>query len=257
MTTVAEKLTTISNALSAIKQAIIDKGGTVSGNITTYAEAIENITSGTTIISEDVELTRISDDSGNEIGTHFMNFTDNNSMTYKVVCLDASYRKSGRLSWCTVRNSPITDLPSLQNASMWNNTYSATYNCDKILAYCTANSCSSPAVAACRSYSFVIDGATYYGQLPNFRESIYMMLRKNEINDLDPTDDTSSDAGWGHSLYDSPSPDFWISIQNGANQAWYMYGTPTTKLKDSSRNSGSYAYPILEIPLSTNNTNNS
>ena len=46
MTTIAEKLTTIKNALTAIKNSIIAKGQTPSGDITTYATAIDNIQSG-------------------------------------------------------------------------------------------------------------------------------------------------------------------------------------------------------------------
>ena len=46
MTTIAEKLTTIKNALIAIKNSIIAKGQTPTGDITTYATAIDNIESG-------------------------------------------------------------------------------------------------------------------------------------------------------------------------------------------------------------------
>lgn len=43
--TIAEKLTTISDATKAIKQSIINKGQTPTGDITTYATAID-VTSG-------------------------------------------------------------------------------------------------------------------------------------------------------------------------------------------------------------------
>jgi hypothetical protein len=46
MTTIAEKLTTIDTALGNIKTAIINKGQTPSGDITTYATAINNISGG-------------------------------------------------------------------------------------------------------------------------------------------------------------------------------------------------------------------
>lgn len=42
MATIAENLQTIKNSIKAIKQAINTKGGTVSGNISTYANAIKN-----------------------------------------------------------------------------------------------------------------------------------------------------------------------------------------------------------------------
>ena len=43
MATIQENLQTIADSTSAIKQAIIDKGGDVTGDITTWADAILNI----------------------------------------------------------------------------------------------------------------------------------------------------------------------------------------------------------------------
>lgn len=43
MATISENLQTIKDSTDAIKQAIIDKGGTISGDITTWADAILNI----------------------------------------------------------------------------------------------------------------------------------------------------------------------------------------------------------------------
>ena len=54
---ISDKLTTIRNAIKAIKQAIIDKGQTPSGDITTYSEAIGNISGGTTINNQDKTIT--------------------------------------------------------------------------------------------------------------------------------------------------------------------------------------------------------
>ena len=45
MTTISENLQTIKDSLDAIKQAIIDVGGTITGDITTYADAIRSINS--------------------------------------------------------------------------------------------------------------------------------------------------------------------------------------------------------------------
>ena len=45
MTTIAENLQIIKDSVDAIKQAIIDKGGQITGNITTWADAIRNINS--------------------------------------------------------------------------------------------------------------------------------------------------------------------------------------------------------------------
>ena len=46
MATISENLQTIKNSTDAIKQAIIDKGGKISGNITTWANAISAIEAG-------------------------------------------------------------------------------------------------------------------------------------------------------------------------------------------------------------------
>jgi hypothetical protein len=46
MTTISENLQTIKSSTEAIKQAIIDKGGTIEGDITTWANAISGISGG-------------------------------------------------------------------------------------------------------------------------------------------------------------------------------------------------------------------
>ena len=46
MATIAENLKTIKDSTEAIKSAIIDKGGTIEGNLTTYASAIASLPSG-------------------------------------------------------------------------------------------------------------------------------------------------------------------------------------------------------------------
>lgn len=46
MATIAENLKTIKDSTEAIKSAILEKGGTIEGNLTTYASAIANLPSG-------------------------------------------------------------------------------------------------------------------------------------------------------------------------------------------------------------------
>lgn len=46
MATISENLQIIKDSTDAIKQAIIDKGGTIEGDITTWADAISGIESG-------------------------------------------------------------------------------------------------------------------------------------------------------------------------------------------------------------------
>lgn len=68
--TLASDISTTSTALSDIKQAIIDKGVTPSGNITTYAAAISNIVSGgtpyTTIVALENTIRGTSKDASDE-----------------------------------------------------------------------------------------------------------------------------------------------------------------------------------------------
>lgn len=56
MATIAENLQTIKDSTEAIKQAIIDKGVTISGGLTTYADAIKNITGGETSQEPDMPI---------------------------------------------------------------------------------------------------------------------------------------------------------------------------------------------------------
>lgn len=46
MATISENLQILKNSTDAIKQAIIDKGGTINGDITTWASAINGIETG-------------------------------------------------------------------------------------------------------------------------------------------------------------------------------------------------------------------
>ena len=51
MATISENLQTKKNSTNAIKQAIIDKGGTVNGDITTWADAIMAISTAPSTIT--------------------------------------------------------------------------------------------------------------------------------------------------------------------------------------------------------------
>ena len=57
MATISENLQTIKSSTDAIKQAIIDKGGTISGDITTWASAISGIESGGGSTEEEITFT--------------------------------------------------------------------------------------------------------------------------------------------------------------------------------------------------------
>lgn len=57
MATISENLQTIKSSTDAIKQAIIDKGGTIEGDITTWANAISGISGGGSSSGEEITFT--------------------------------------------------------------------------------------------------------------------------------------------------------------------------------------------------------
>lgn len=57
MATISENLQTIKDSTDAIKQAIIDKGGEITGDITTWADAINGISGGGGSTEEDLIFT--------------------------------------------------------------------------------------------------------------------------------------------------------------------------------------------------------
>lgn len=57
MATISENLQILKDSTDAIKQAIIDKGGTIEGDITTWADAIGNIQTGGGSADEEITFT--------------------------------------------------------------------------------------------------------------------------------------------------------------------------------------------------------
>lgn len=57
MATISENLQILKDSTDAIKQAIIDKGGTIEGDITTWADAIGNIQTGGGSAEEEITFT--------------------------------------------------------------------------------------------------------------------------------------------------------------------------------------------------------
>lgn len=80
MRTIAENLQIIKDSTEAIKQAIIDKGGTISGDITTYAEAIEALVLGESLPTE-VVLSAGPNENNAKVYTYLKSFTNVESFT--------------------------------------------------------------------------------------------------------------------------------------------------------------------------------
>lgn len=186
-------------------------------------------------------LERIKDDSNNEIGTVSGFFTDANDVEYAVVCLDAQYRLAS--SQYLSENQTITNLPLYNNwiKSSWRTSReTATSNCDLILAYATAQGYTSSAVSHCRSQSFVIDGTTYYGQLPNIIELNDIAYHGIELNNLDITSTLYT------SLNFSIGRNCWSSNQYSSTNAWCLGGAGSISI--SVKSNSYFAVPVLEIP---------
>ena len=240
MTDIATNLNTIDDSLSDIKTSIVNKGGTVSGNITTFATAIDNIPSGGGSSGKYQLLERVKDDNNVEIGTVSGFFTDANNVEYAVVCLDAQYRQDEVGNW-TSDNGVVTNLPADFNLALWSTKETATSNTQKILDWCSANNYTSDACSFCRTHSFVIDGVTYYGQLPNIVELVGIFIHREEINTL------------------NNDPDHWMipenegalsSNQNSADKCWIA--GEGGGMMTYNKQTGNYdALPVLEIPNAT------
>jgi len=239
MTDIATNLNTIDGSLSDIKTAIVNKGGTVSGNITTFATAIDNIPSGGSG-GKYALLDRVIDDNDNEIGTVCGFFTDANDVEYAVVCLDAQYRLAEG-QYCSYTGGDITNLPTYTNQSLYSANETSTYNTQKILDFCSSNGYTSTACTHCRSKSFTINNVIYYGQLPNIIELIDIFKNRVKINTLDIS--PSSYSG----LAIPTSINTWSSTQKQLGSSWYIniYGN----VYDIGKNYNFLVVPVLEIPL--------
>lgn len=192
----------------------------------------------------DITLTRISDDNGNEIGTYYMDFVDSSNNSYKVIVLDAQYRKAST-QWCSDRNK-VTNMPIYNsNYNLWwydNAMETATQNTQLILDYCSAGSFTSTSCTHCRSQSFTIDGTTYYGQLPNMREVFDMWHHRIQIEQMDTS--ASSHSSTNFSL----ARTIWSSGQCSSAFGWYLSSNGVVNC--GSKLGNSFACPVLEIPNS-------
>lgn len=193
----------------------------------------------------DITLTRISDDNGNEIGTHYMNFEDANGNVYKVIVLDAQYRNAST-QWCSDRRTIVTNMPIYNyNYDLWwydNAMETATQNTQLILNYCSADSFTSTSCSHCRSKSFTIGGVTYYGQLPNMREVFDMWRHRVQIEQMDTSASSHSSTNF------SRGRSIWSSSQYSSTNGWYF--SSNGNVNTNTKSSYNFACPVLEIPNS-------
>lgn len=204
-------------------------------------------TVGTPAIVKEVEkqekyavLSRVKDDSNNEIGTVVGHHIDANNQKYAIVCLDAQFRlASGQY---LSSNVAVTGLPQYANSSVYGAKETATFNCDKILAQATASELTSTAVSHCRSKTFMVDSVQYAGQLPTLMELLKILEFMTEVNAADTS------ASQYSSLVLSTSTSYWSSSQFSATLGWYVLSNGRTF--NSSKNVNyCFVSPVLEIPI--------
>lgn len=184
-------------------------------------------------------LSRVKDDSNNEIGTVCGYHTDANNQKYAVVALDAQYRNSSG-QYLSDRVE-VTGLALLKNQTLWENTDTATSNCTKILGFIDGTEYTSSAVTHCRSLSFVIEGTTYYGQLPTIVELVDVFIHRTAINNVDTS------ASQYSSLIVPSGTATWSSSQYDSKNGWYLNFNGNTYYNGKA---GYYfVLPILEIPI--------
>lgn len=185
-------------------------------------------------------LERISDDSNNEIGTVSGFFTDANDVEYAVVCLDAQYRLA-KGTYCSNTSTAVTDLPMYSNWTIWEAKETATFNMQKILDFCTAQSATSTACTHCRSKSFTIDGTTYYGQLPNIVELVDICKNYTAIQSADTSVSQYSSLGLPRT-----SDRAWSSSQCNSTNCWTVANNGNVTYNNKANNY--FVAPVLEIP---------
>ena len=189
-------------------------------------------------------LQRISDDSGNEIGTVSGYQIGQDDKEYACVCLDAVYRQDS-LQYLS-QNVAITNLPNWLDQRIWDVDEvffkeTATFATDKILAMTEGGEYTSSACTHCRSFSFVIDGITYQGQLPTIMELVNIFQHRTRINSLDSTASSYS------SKIIPSSKTTWSSTQRNSPYAWYVnsYGS----VPYINKNNSYFVVPVIELPL--------
>lgn len=184
----------------------------------------------------------ITADNGDPVGVVCGFTTDSNGIQYAVVCLCAAYRIDGK-KWCS-RLAVVTGLEQLLN---WNpscleSVNTATENTQLILDYCSANNYTSEACNHCRSNSFIIEGNTYYGQLPTIKEVISIRMEKGNIDNLDVTVEDYSQNSF------SSVKNIVSSSQRDASSIWYSDGYSDYLISTSAKNATNFICPVIELP---------
>lgn len=246
---ISSEISRISGNVADAYTAANAKGATmpVTQNSDNLASTIATIQTGGTPAYQ--MFSRVKDDNNNDVGIVVGYHIDANGNKYAVVCLNAADRKGGGVQFFDSAVN-ITSLPTYYgDLDRVIAKETATYNTDALLAYGTANYLTSEAINACRSKSYVIDGTTYYGQVPNTWEMCLIMNSASTINASDPTAATAGPdliikiaRVWCSNLYSATQ----ICITSTANSGT-LSGTSATNIYNLS--DWNQVWPVLEIPM--------
>ena len=165
---------------------------------------------------------------------------------YAVFVLDAAYR--GKRYWA--RNSSIpgssVPLPEYNNSeNALNSTESATYNTDLMYNTFSSSQLADSSFELCRNVSVVLDGITYYGQMPNLKELTLIagesgdsgLAHRQFLDNLDPTltsypnnslvslnmENNSSGRVFASTWYSGYSGNTWCLIKGNYNIISFEY----------------------------------
>lgn len=189
-------------------------------------------------------LNRVKDDNNNDIGCVIGYHVDVNNQKYAVVLLRTLESSSINATYVI---SDATSIPVIPNLPTFNRLddfsqkETAKFSCDKILDFALANNLTTPAIDACRNMSFVIDGITYYGQLPLIRYITMLFVYRNEINLMYPNNiqikvDTSVSYA-----------QTWSCTQKQAGQ--FLQGESSGNILPNWGSNNARVFPVLEIPI--------
>lgn len=223
---------------------LITKTITQNGTYNASSDNADGYSSVTVNVSPEVTLTRFKDDNNQEIGTHYMDFTDANGNKFKVIALDAAYMAYNLA--LAPGAGVVTDLPQygdVTQSSVFDAKETATFNTQKIIDYYATTGRVSAVCEHCRSKSFVINGVTYYGQLPNFPELLGINKYMPTLASMDTSTPYDVNASY------AATTNRWSSNQNNSQYFWILATSPDKALyRRSSQNTYTVTNPVLEIP---------
>lgn len=173
-------------------------------------------------------LSRVTDDSNQEIGTVVCHYNDSNNHSVAVVVLDAKDRLFGGLG--------STDVTTVTGVALWQCLLASPYNDPNNSLVSTVN-----------QITYTIDGTSYAAQIPTMAELVQILSRIPTLNSLDTTAATYPDKVLGLTSYnynDAIINYYGIVLYDGS-KPWAIH----CNIAKTVSNGGTLFFvPVLEIP---------